>query len=339
MKSARGLVFVNPTSAAVTTAAIGILLLFSVSASAFEQGQQTLFGDIRIFSKGGSVPDESVTVVLYGVSQGSGELCRQTVSNRGRYRFSNLKNGEYEIAVEFEGNEIGRLRNVVLGPLSNSPYGFQFDLEFEWKPSAARTAVGTVSATEVYKRSTVNQSLFKKAEEAAARKSYDGAAAYLEQILEDDKDDFQAWAILGTIYLLQDKAGNSEKAYLTALEIQPRYSLALLNLGRLRNIQKKFEEAIEPLTLAVETNPQSAEANLLLGEAYLQVKKGSRAIPHLEEAARLGRHEAHLRLGWLYNAAGLKELAAAEYEQFLKKNPDYADRRKMEDYISANRRQ
>jgi tetratricopeptide (TPR) repeat protein len=102
--------------------------------------------------------------------------------------------------------------------------------------------------------------------------------------------------------------------------------------------QKKYEAALEPLTKAVELQSTSGDANMLLGECYLQVKKGSKAIPYLNEAAKLGRPEAHLRLGWLYNAAGMKDKAAIEYEEYLKKNPDYQDRNKLKDYISANKK-
>ena len=92
------------------------------------------------------------------------------------------------------------------------------------------------------------------------------------------------------------------------------------------------------LNRAVEVQPKSGEANLLLGEAYLQLRKGSKAIPYLNAAANNGKPEAHLRLGWLYNAAGMKDKAAAEYEEFLKKQPNFADRQKLEDYIAANKK-
>src|SRR4029078_10130990 len=100
---------------------------------------------------------------------------------------------------------------------------------------------------------------------------------------------------------------------------------------------KKYEEAIEPLTHVVELQPESGDAQMLLGECYLQMKKGSKAIPHLNEAARLGHPEAHLRLGWLYNAAGLKDKAVVEYEEFLKKQPNYPDKAKLKEYILANK--
>ena len=61
----------------------------------------------------------------------------------------------------------------------------------------------------------------------------------------------------------------------------------------------------------------------------------------MNEALRLdpkGMVEVHLRLALLYNGAGLKDKAAAEYEAFLKQRPDYPDRKKLEEYISANKK-
>ncbi len=93
------------------------------------------------------------------------------------------------------------------------------------------------------------------------------------------------------------------------------------------------------LARAVEAQPDNAEAHLLLGEAYLQLKKGSKGVPHLNEAARLGRPEAHQLLATLYNAVGRKDLAAAEYEQLLTKQPDHPDRKKLEQYVKENKKQ
>jgi hypothetical protein len=46
--------------------------------------------------------------------------------------------------------------------------------------------------------------------------------------------------------------------------------------------------------------------------------------------------DAHLRLGALYNLAGYKDRAVLEYNEFLKKRPDYPDAQKLRDYIMAN---
>jgi Tfp pilus assembly protein PilF len=61
----------------------------------------------------------------------------------------------------------------------------------------------------------------------------------------------------------------------------------------------------------------------------------------LNEAIRLdpiGKASAHLRLAALYNAAGMKDKAALEYEQFLMKRPDFSEREKLRQYVKNNKK-
>jgi tetratricopeptide (TPR) repeat protein len=314
-----------------------LLVLVGVLANTvLAQGGQTLFGDVRITTEDNSLVPQEVTLILRRAPDG--EVGRQTISSRGRYRFTNLIAGDYEIVVEANGKEIGRVQQITIrNLLSNSPQGNQYDLDFRWKPDTA-PAGGVISAADVYERPAATKAIFQKAEEAVAKKKYDQAIDLLKQVVDTDKNDFQAWTALGSIYLAEQKFDESEQAYLKAIEVHPTSPRAYLNLGRVRSSQKKFEEAVEPLTKAVELQPTSGDANLLLGECYLQLKKGSKAIPYLNDAANNGRPEAHLRLGWLYNAAGMKDKAALEYEEYLKKNPNYPEKNKLKEYIAANKK-
>jgi len=45
--------------------------------------------------------------------------------------------------------------------------------------------------------------------------------------------------------------------------------------------------AVDTLNEAVKLQPTNAEVNYLLGEAYLQLKKGSKAVLYLYEALKL----------------------------------------------------
>ncbi|HSK63846.1 MAG TPA: tetratricopeptide repeat protein [Pyrinomonadaceae bacterium] len=318
------------------------LILFAAHLSAanvLAQGGQTLFGDVRVTGDNNNVVPKEVMLILRRVPEG--EIGRQTVSSRGRYRFTNLKVGEYEIVVEVNGKEIGRVQQIfVRDHLSNSPYGHQYDLDFRWRADEAASppSGGVISAADVYERPAANRSLFQRAEESVGKKNYDSAIDLLKQIVARDQADFQAWTALGTVYFAKEKLGDAETAYLKAIEIHPTSPRAQLNLGRVRSSQKKFDAAVEPLTKAVELQPTSGDANYLLGECYLQLKKGSKAIPYLNEAANLGRPEAHLRLGWLYNAAGMKDKAALEFEAYLRKDPNYHDRDKLKAYIATNKK-
>jgi len=314
-----------------------LLVLIAIPAlPAMSQSGYTLWGDVKVDDSKADTPGpSSLTVVLY--DQSTRVVARQTISSRGRYRFTNLRPGEYDLAIEADTNEITRMRLTLVGNMSSD---VRQDFEFQWKekPAARKASAGIVSAVDVYERSSTTKSLFDKAHAAVEKKEFANAIKLLNQIVEKDKLDFQVWTLLGTVYLVEEKSEEAEKAYLKAIEVKPTYALALVNLGKLRTSQKRFEEAVDLLTRAVEMQPQSPDANLLLGEAYLRLKKGSKAIPYLNEAAKLGRIEAHLDLGWLYNAAGLKDKAVVEYEEVLRKKPDYQNRKKLEQYISENKK-
>ena len=90
----------------------------------------TLYGDVNVDTSkaDGKVP-LSLNIILYNLA---GNVAgRQAVPTGGRYRFNNLKSGEYDIAIEIENTEIARLR-VALGGSPGADY--RQHLEFEWKP-------------------------------------------------------------------------------------------------------------------------------------------------------------------------------------------------------------
>jgi len=322
-----------------TYLAIFLMPMFFMSLPASARAQvsgNTLFGDVKVDeSEADGAAPLTLTIVLYDL--GGNVKGRQTVATGGRYRFTNIRPGEYDLAVEVATSEIARV-HISLGGTPGSD--FRQDLEFAWKRPAgeSRFKAATVSAADAYKRSDAGSALFEKGQAALDNKKYDQAVGFFKQVIEKDNQDFQAWTELGTALLLEEKKDEAEQAYLQAIEVRPNFVLALLNLGRLRTVDKKFEAAIDPLTKALELQPDSAEANYLLGESYLQLKKGSKAVGYLTEAARLGKIEAHLRLAALYNAVGMKDKAAAEYEAFLKKQPNYPDRKKLEQYITENKK-
>jgi tetratricopeptide (TPR) repeat protein len=310
-------------------------LFFSATASAqVTRGQHTLYGDFKVDERHakGMVPI-SFDIILY--TETGLVVERQSVGAIGRFRFINLVNGVYDIAVEVEGREVARTRVNINSLYKND---FRQDLALAWNTPPSGPP-GTVDASAIYKRSFTNQEIFTRADIAAAKKNYEEAATLFRRIVDADPADYPAWTELGTMLYALGKAEEAEEAYTRAHKEKPDFLRAGINLGRLRIAMKKFEPAIEVLTVVAEKNPQSADANFLLGEAYLQIKKGSKAVRHLNEAARLGRADAHLRLATLYNAVGMKDKAATEYEQLLAKEPTHPEREKMRRYIAENKKQ
>ena len=288
-----------------------------------------VYGDLKV---GGDAAGGNFQISLYA---GLNIVSQQTIGPNGRYRFLGIPNGEYVIVVEFENQVVTRMPIRLADPRKND---FRFDIQLEQRaPATAARKAGVV----LYARSAANQSLFDKAAAFAEKKDLDQATASMLKVVTDDPKDFVAWTELGTLYFKQNKLSEAEKAYAKAIEAKPDFVLALLNMGKLLIAQKNYEKAAEVLTQAVTAEPNSADSQQFLGEAYLGLKKGSKAVGHLNEALRLdpvGKADVHLRLGALYNAAGMKDRAAAEYEQFLVKRPDYAEKKKLQDYISQNKK-
>ena len=323
---------------------LSVVLVFSIAASVAAQGgrgtpagHHIVYGNIKVDeSQANGGKPISLDVIL--LNEFGNALARQRVSSNGRYRFIDLAEGRYYVVVEFENSELTRVSVDFSSPIKTD---LKQDIELEWRDLSGAARASVVSAADKYDRPAKTAKMFGKATEAMKNKNYDEASSLLRQIVDSDAADFPAWRELGTVYFIQKNYAEAEKAYTQAISKHPDYVLALISLGRLRIAQKNFDGAIEVLTQAVKAQPGSAQANYFLGEAYLQIKKGSLGVGYLNEALKLdpeGMADAHLRLGALYNAVGMKDKAAAEYEEFLKKRPDDPEKQKLQEYIKANKK-
>lgn len=301
-------------------------------------GNNIVYGDVKVDE--GETPElKPITLDVLLYTESGNLVSRQTVQSNGRYRFINLAGGRYHIVVEVENSEIARFPADFSSPLKGE---IRQDIQFQWRQRLAGKKTGVISAADKYNRSGKNVGAFTKATEAGEKKQYDQTVSILRQIVETDPKDFPAWEMLGKIYFIQKNFDEAEKAYSGALQARPDYTLVLISLGRLRLAQKKFDGAVEVLSQAVKVQLDSPQANYFLGEAYLQQKKGSKGVGYLYTALKLdpvGMADAHLLLGALYNGAGLKDKAADEYQQYLNKKPEDPDKKTLEQYIFANKKQ
>ena len=318
-----------------------VLLILTTPGNGIAQGfgGHTVFGDFKV-DESASTDSKPISYQILLYTEGGRVVGRETVTNNGRYRFLDVPDGQYNIVVELENREVARIRVSVASPVRTD---FRQDIVMQWRPDAVVKPQdsGVLTISDGYPRAAANRTLFIKAAKATEKKNYDEAVSILRQIVKADPKDFEAWAELGTTLMTQKADDEAEKAYLNALENRPTYIIALVNLGRLRLKMKNYEGAIDPLSQAVKEQSDSATANFYLGEAYLQIKKGSKAVIYFNEALKLdpiGKADAHLRLAALYNAAGVKDRAAAEYEQFLKKKPDHPNKSKLQQYILENKK-
>jgi len=301
-------------------------------------GGHLLFGDLKI-DESRMDPLQARTFEVGLASTGGNPLSRQTVAANGRFRFIGVSNGEYDLVVYLENQEVARIHLLLAERVKTD---IRQDVFLEWRKldGGARPAGGRISAADYYPRKEATRGLFRTAQQKMNDGDLAGAEESFSRLLELDPADFEAWSDLGTVRFRHGDTARAEEAYRRALGLRPSFFLARLNLGRLLMGVREFSAAIETLEPAAASNPEASEAHLLLGEAYLQTRRGSRALVHFREALRIAptqSAEAHLRLALLFDAAGRKREAAQEYEQFLEKRPDYRERARLERYIRDHR--
>src|SRR4030095_7937521 len=113
-------------------AALFLIAFTTQSSYAYAQTNLALWGEVKVKDSAACVKKPlSLTSVLYNLA--GIVVGRQTVPSGGRYRFNNMRAGEYDLAIEVETSEIARV-HVMLGGMPGSD--FRQDLEFEWKAEA-----------------------------------------------------------------------------------------------------------------------------------------------------------------------------------------------------------
>jgi Tfp pilus assembly protein PilF len=295
-------------------------------------GASVIYGQVSIegLPKDERRPNIFVSLLISGT-----QIERRQTDGRGYFFFLERPRHGHSLVFEVDGREVGRvyLTIGISGRLRQ-------DVTLDWKAlnGATETKPG-VAPANIYVRSADAEKSFDKAMAAIRENKNEVATTIFTEIVAKDPKDYLAWTMLGTIYYTEKKFGDAAIAFEKALELKPDFSLARINLGKVELSQKNYDKAIQVLTRAVELEPNSADANHFLGEAYLQVKKGTLAVGFLNKAIKLApieKAEIHLRLAALYNGAMLKDRAALEYKAFLEKVPNYADKKKLEEYIKDN---
>lgn len=255
---------------------------------------------------------------------------RITIDRRGNFCFRRSSLGG-TLIVEVEGTETSR-RTV--SPVSQAHHREDFELEVMQKQPSSQP--GVISAKFYRPPNDRTTPLYRKVAEAEAAGLTDAAIAAVKEIVAIDREDFVAWSKLGSLYLSQNALKDAEKTFRRALELRGDYTPALINLGTVAAVQKYHLAAIALFQEAIKTDPTAARAYRLLGEAYLQNKQGNLGLAALDKALELdpqGMAECHLLKARLYDLAGAKHLASAEYKAFLAKISDHPDKPKFEQYI------
>ncbi len=189
------------------------------------------------------------------------------------------------------------------------------------------------------------------------------AVTVARQATEANEKAGEAFAILGTAILADNKAGwsdaiaqaqmgafnnpknplvnvlvakifeagsnpaQAERHYRMALEADPAYAPAQVALIQALVGSGKLDEALDLAKKLVEKAPQSGDAQLMLGTILIRKGQWGDATSSLEQAVKYspGNALAHAALGTDFQYVGESEKAAEEYRQAVKLDPKNID--------------
>lgn len=289
-----------------------------------------VFGRVSIRGLSSTARRPRITVIYSDTLQ---PAVRQVLGRSGNFCFRRPGSGG-TLILEVDGIETSRRS---LSEFAAMRHQEDFDVIASGTETTAPPSVISTKFSRPPNEQTAD--LYRKAAEAEGEKQTKKAIEYVKEIVAIDGSDFIAWAKLGSLHLSLNSLDEAAAAFEKSVAVRADYTPALLNLGIVKALRNDYPAAITIFKRAVASDPQSARGYRLLGEAYLHNKEGKLGVLTLDKALELdpiGMAECHLLIARLFDLAGAKKVAAREYRDFLKKVPDYPDRKTLEKYIKDN---
>lgn len=121
--------------------------------------------------------------------------------------------------------------------------------------------------------------------------------------------------------------GGAIQQFRAAVKADPKQPEVHFGLGYLLWTQHQYDEAIGEFKSELANNPNHVQAQIYLGDAYMQMGNSEAALPVLEHVAALAPSMwfPNLDLGILYSDAGRYPDALREFEQAAKLAPNEAN--------------
>ena len=117
---------------------------------------------------------------------------------------------------------------------------------------------------------------------------YDSAIVYHEKALDLNPQYGDAWVNLGIVYRIIEEYDKAEECYNKAIAIDPEYPELYISLGALYIYQDKPQEAATALEKAIELGPGKAVAHSNYALALATVGRFEEADASLKKAVTLG---------------------------------------------------
>lgn len=158
------------------------------------------------------------------------------------------------------------------------------------------------------------------------KKAWPEAEKHYLKALRLSGDDPQVQNNLAALYLDMERWDDAIRYFRKASEnlLFTNQALALTGVGYAHARKGENLEAVSAYQKALQENPRSMQARLLLAESYYALDRTELAVEELLRVVSQspGEVRAHFQLGLAYMKAGKKEKAAASFREVLRLAPE-----------------
>lgn len=266
------------------------------------------------------------------------QIDQDITKSDGRYRFAGVVAGTYYLSLKpAETNIHPLVQKIELinsgASISNfSKERYDFSLKAVSNPPPI---AGTVFAQAV---PPAAEKLYQEALSAIAKDDKKAAVTTLKKALGIFPTYFAVLEQLGLLYVELEKDEQALEPLTKAIEINSKAARSHLGLGMAYVNLDKLNQAVPELNAAVALDPRLFRAHLFLGMSFITLGKLNEAEKFLKEAYAIGGPKqasaAHLYLSSIYNTRKEYKKAIDELEAYLKENPKAPNAARIQEAIS-----
>lgn len=147
---------------------------------------------------------------------------------------------------------------------------------------------------------------------------------HLKQIVDEGKGTKEIYFYLGNAYYETQDLNGAIGAYSGAIEIDPKYFKAMVNLALMYDEQEKYTLAIETLERAAEIDPKNPDVWSHMGNSYYAQSQHSKAMDLYRKALQIDPNASHAlySIGVAFADAGIFREAVRYWDRVSKLEPD-----------------
>lgn len=311
-----------------------ILLVIAAGLSA-----QTLTIRGQFFLPSGDMPSEPIR---FSVTSGDGRINDIKFSDsNGRFSIERIPSGRVDVTIFVASDEstYGDTRYNFI-PYPTSVGGSEVRITLNRLPRKAVAAAGTLSVGSAYKPLPDAEREYQAALKDIEKQRLMSAEERLRKAIALDPRFSLAMSDLGAVLMNLRRYLEAEQVLQEALKQDPKFVLALLNMGIALNRQQKFDRAVSYLQEALRLQPGLVAAHLHLGIALVESDQLALAERELLRAARTEGEErvaGHLYLGKLYARTGEFNKGITALETYLTMAPQAANADEVRQLIAKMR--